>query len=109
VLLKQVLINLIGNAIKYIERPDGEIEVKVEAQGNWLRFEVRDNGPGIAPAYHQKIFQIFQTLQNRDLVESTGIGLAIVKKVVESQGGEVSISSNLGEGCTFSFTWPQSY
>ncbi|MGB8700198.1 MAG: ATP-binding protein, partial [Thermosynechococcaceae cyanobacterium] len=107
VLLKQVLTNLLSNALKYIGRPDGEIEVVVTDQGDQLQFEVKDNGPGIASEYHQRIFQIFQTLQGRDQVESTGIGLAIVKKAVENQGGEVTVSSTPGKGCNFIFTWPK--
>ena len=105
-LLQQVLTNLLSNAIKYIERSDGLIEVVVQEQGRQLQFEVIDNGPGIETQYHDKIFQMFQTLQSRDEVESTGIGLAIVKKVVESQGGEIRLVSAPGEGSTFIFTWP---
>ncbi|NJN23311.1 MAG: hypothetical protein HC810_01450 [Acaryochloridaceae cyanobacterium RL_2_7] len=78
-LLKQVLTNLLSNAIKYMHRSDGKISIQVQDE-NGLRFSVTDNGPGIAPEYHEKIFQMFQTLHSRDEIEGTGIGLAIVKK-----------------------------
>jgi signal transduction histidine kinase len=69
-------------------------------------FAITDNGPGIDPKFHQRIFEVFQTLQPRDLVEGSGIGLALVKKLVESRGGTVTVVSNPGEGSTFAFTWP---
>jgi len=129
--LQQVFANLIGNAIKYRERDDGRIEVTVEddVQGRtstqntrsahgagsvagamsdgFYRFTISDDGPGIAPEYHEKIFGIFQTLQSRDRVESTGVGLTLVKKIVEDQGGEITLNSSLGEGAMFQFTWPK--
>ncbi|RZK11591.1 MAG: hypothetical protein EOO56_28845, partial [Hymenobacter sp.] len=64
-------------------------------------------GPGIAPEYHERIFIIFQTLVERDALESTGVGLAIVKKIVERQGGRIWVESAEGEGATFFFTWPK--
>ena len=70
-----------------------------------FRANKKNNGKGIEPKYHQKIFTIFQTLEARDKKENTGIGLAIVKKVVESQGGAITVKSSLGEGTIFSFTW----
>ena len=66
-----------------------------------------DDGPGISPEYHQRIFGVFQTLASRDKVESTGIGLSIVKKLVEHQGGEISLESEPGKGSMFTFTWPK--
>jgi signal transduction histidine kinase len=74
-------------------------------QGNFYKFAVSDDGSGIAREYHQKIFGIFQTLESRDKIESTGIGLAIAKKIVENQGGEITLESELGQGTTFYFTW----
>lgn len=65
-----------------------------------------DNGPGIAPAYHERIFGIFQTLHPRDAVEGTGIGLSLVRKIVESRGGRVWVESAEGAGATFRFHWP---
>ncbi|MEL7351331.1 MAG: PAS domain S-box protein [Cyanobacteria bacterium P01_A01_bin.116] len=106
--LMQIFSNLIGNAIKYHDRADGHVQVSVRDEGAFYEFAVADDGPGIAPNYHEKVFTIFQTLQARDEVESTGIGLSIVKKAVTAEGGEVSLASALGEGATFRFTWPKS-
>jgi signal transduction histidine kinase len=66
---------------------------------------VTDNGPGIDPRYHDKVFGLFQTLEARDKVESTGIGLTIVKKIIEEQGGKIWIESEVGNGASFNFTW----
>lgn len=68
--------------------------------------QVRDNGPGIPEEHYQKIFEIFQTLQSRDVVESTGVGLAIVKKIVEEIGGKIKVYSEKGVGSIFEFSWP---
>lgn len=104
-LLQQVLTNLISNAIKYHHRPDGHITISVKELDSMVEFTVTDDGPGIAPDYHERIFAIFQTLESRDTVESTGIGLSIVKKIVEGQGGEITLASEPGKGSAFSFTW----
>ena len=106
-LLKQVLSNLIGNAIKYYDSPNPEVEILVEDYESCLHFTVIDNGLGIAPENHKKIFSIFQTLASREDLKGTGIGLTIVKKIVESRGGSVWVESELGRGSTFSFTWPK--
>lgn len=106
--LQQVLMNLIVNAIKHHhDKPRGRVIVSAEDRGAWWRFSVRDNGPGIDPRFHEKIFVIFQTLEPRDRVEGTGIGLALVKKIVESYGGSVSVESATGKGTAFHFTWPK--
>ncbi|MEM7768963.1 MAG: ATP-binding protein [Cyanobacteria bacterium P01_A01_bin.37] len=105
--LQQVLSNLIGNAIKYHDRSDGHVSVTAVERGNMVEFAIADDGPGIAPEHHERIFGMFQTLVSRDTVDSTGIGLSIVKKIVENQGGEVTLQSALGQGSTFSFTWPK--
>jgi PAS domain S-box-containing protein len=104
-LLSQVFSNLIGNAIKYHPRLDGWIKISCCDRGQYYEFSVTDDGRGIDPQHHEKVFQIFQTLQPRDKVESTGIGLAIVKKIVETEGGKISLESQLGKGSTFRFTW----
>jgi PAS domain S-box-containing protein len=106
-LLRQVLANLIGNAIKHHDRPDGHVQISVQEQESMCTFSVTDDGQGIALEYHQKIFGMFQTLEARDTVENTGVGLAIVKKIVESEGGTMQLESQLGTGTTFSFTWPR--
>jgi signal transduction histidine kinase/CheY-like chemotaxis protein len=104
-LLKQVFANLIGNAIKYHHRPNGRVEVLAIDREDLWQFTVIDDGPGIAPEHHHKIFGIFQTLRGRDDRRGTGVGLAIVKKIVESRGGSVWVESALGRGSAFSFTW----
>jgi len=105
--LQQVFANLIGNAIKYRARDDGRVVVSVEEADDFYRFCVSDDGPGIAEEFHAKVFQIFQTLQPRDKVEATGVGLTLVKKIIEDQGGEINLVSRLGEGAAFHFTWPK--
>jgi signal transduction histidine kinase len=104
---QQVWMNLLGNAFKHARREGAEISVRaVDRQTAW-EFAVADNGPGIAPQYHQRVFGIFQTLTARDKLEGTGIGLATVKKLVESEGGRVWVESDVGQGATFRFTWPK--
>ncbi len=105
--LSQVFANLIGNAIKYHQRDDGHIQISVEDAGDFCQFCVTDDGPGIAEEYHEKVFAIFQTLQACDTVESTGIGLSLVKKIIEEQGGKIELASAAGEGASFCFSWPK--
>jgi signal transduction histidine kinase len=106
--LDQVIRNLIGNAIKHHPSPDtGLITVAVHTLGNFLEFSICDNGSGIPEQYHQKIFQMFQTLRPRDEVEGSGMGLAMVKKIVEDQGGRVWLTSEVDRGSCFYFTWPR--
>ncbi|HEY9876666.1 MAG TPA: PAS domain S-box protein [Candidatus Obscuribacterales bacterium] len=107
--LEQIFMNLINNAIKHTQRPDAYIRLGVKEVGRYYEFSVTDNGPGIAPEYHQRIWGIFQTLESRDKVEGTGIGLSVVKKIVESRGGRVWIDSELGSGATFGFSWPKEF
>jgi len=107
VALQQILMNLISNALKHARRPDVEVRVEARETGEAWAFCVRDNGPGIAPEFHDRVWGIFQTLEARDKVESTGIGLAIVKKIIEGRGGRVWIESVQGEGASFFFTWPK--
>ena len=106
-LLSQVLSNLISNAIKHHDRSDGRIEIAVTPKGNSYEFSVTDDGPGIAPDDREKVFGIFETLKSRDAQESTGIGLSIVKKIVETEGGQIVLESDTGMGATFRFTWPK--
>jgi signal transduction histidine kinase len=104
--LRQVFLNLIGNAIKHHDRPDGRIEITIQEQDEFYEFLVTDDGPGIPPVFHTKIFQMFQTLKPRDEVEGSGIGLAIVQKVVQGQGGSVCVESDgVHRGTTMRFTW----
>jgi PAS domain S-box-containing protein len=103
--LEQVFSNLIGNAIKHHPHLDGKVQISALDRGSTCEFTIADDGKGIAPEYHDKIFGIFQTLEPRDRNENTGIGLAIVKKIVEHHGGKIKIESQEGKGASFSFTW----
>lgn len=105
--LDQVFSNFISNAIKYNSNPQPQIQVTGKDLGKEYQFGVVDNGPGIPPEFYEKVFVIFQTLQARDTVESTGVGLAIVKKIVEEKGGRVWIESEVGKGSAFYFTLPK--
>ncbi|MEL6384157.1 MAG: PAS domain S-box protein [Cyanobacteria bacterium J06626_18] len=105
--LEQVFSNLISNAIKHRDHDDGCVQITAQDQGNFIQFAVIDDGPGIDPQYHDRIFAIFQTLKARDELESTGIGLSIVKKIIEAGGGKIQLESALGKGATFRFTWPK--
>lgn len=106
-LLSQVFSNLISNAVKHHDRTNGHVTISVGEAGEFYRFTVADDGPGIAPQYHEKIFGIFQTLQSRDTLESTGVGLALVKKIIEVQGCTYDLQSDVGQGVSVSFTWPK--
>ena len=106
--LQQVFQNFISNSIKFIDKPKGLIEVLYEEKEHLHQFSIKDNGPGIEEAYFQKIFQIFQKLDaNKDDYDSTGIGLSIIKRIVELNGGNISVESQVGIGSTFSFTIPK--
>jgi PAS domain S-box-containing protein len=105
--LQQIFLNLIGNGLKHARRHDAVIEVSAREDGAFQEFTVKDNGGGIPPEYQSRIWGIFQTLEARDKVEGTGIGLALVKKLVESAGGRVWVESEPGEGAAFKFTWPR--
>jgi light-regulated signal transduction histidine kinase (bacteriophytochrome) len=102
--LEQVFQNLFSNAVKFMDKPEGKITIGCLDDGAFWKFSVADNGPGIDEKDHEKIFQIFQILASSDEQESTGVGLAIVKKIVEFYGGEIWVESTVGEGSTFLFT-----
>jgi PAS domain S-box-containing protein len=106
--LRQVLANLLDNALMHHPRLDGNVAVSVADRGRWYEFTIQDDGNGIDPSYHDKIFTIFQTLEPRDVRESTGIGLAIIKKILETEGGSIKVESQVGEGAAFKFTWLKS-
>jgi PAS domain S-box-containing protein len=104
---QQIFLNLIGNAIKHNDKKDIEITISSEETSTHWKFSIHDNGPGIDARFHEKVFVIFQTLKARDEFESTGIGLAIVKKLVEEAGGTIWVESTIGAGATFFFTLPK--
>ncbi len=104
---QQLFQNLLSNAVKYIEKPAGRVTLTCVAADGFWHFSIADNGPGIEEKYFERVFQLFQTLAPRDEVESTGVGLAVVKKIVETEGGRIWIESVLGHGATFHFTLPR--
>jgi signal transduction histidine kinase len=104
--LEQLLRNLLTNAVKYMgDTPTPAIEVGAAGRGSTVEVWVRDTGIGIDHAYHERIFEIFQRLKQIS-ADGTGVGLAIVKKIVERVGGRIWVESAPGEGSTFRFTWP---
>ncbi len=102
--VQQVFQNLISNAIKYMDKPNGTVHIQCADDGTHWRFSVADNGPGIEQRHFERIFQLFQTLAPRDKVESTGVGLSLVKKIVEMYRGKIWVESSVGNGTTFWFT-----
>ena len=105
IFLFQVFSNLISNAIKYNDKENGVVKIYYEDHHGHYEFFVADNGPGISQIYHDRIFLIFQTLKERDSMESTGVGLAIVKKILDSRKETINIASEANKGTVFSFTW----
>lgn len=105
-MLSQVFANLISNAFKHHDRTDGRIQISCQERGDLYEFAVSDDGPGIPPEQHDRVFVIFQSTKGQNNPDSTGIGLSIVKKIVETAGGHIWVES-LGRGATFYFTWPQ--
>jgi PAS domain S-box-containing protein len=103
----QVFQNLLSNAVKYMDKPNGQIKIGCVEQVAFWKFSVTDNGSGIEKRHFERIFKLFQTLSPCDGAENTGIGLSIVKKIVELNGGSVSVESEVGKGSTFVFTLPK--
>jgi signal transduction histidine kinase len=105
--IQQVFYNLISNAVRYMGKPEGFVNIDCKDDGDFWKISVTDNGSGIEEKYFSKIFEIFQMLSLRDETENIGIGLSIVKKVVELYNGRVWVESEVGKGSTFSFTLPK--
>lgn len=105
--LELVFQNLLTNAVTFMDKTKGLIKVGCVEQGDFWKFYVCDNGPGIDQKYFDKIFRIFQTLPKKDEPETAGIGLAVVKKIVELYGGKIWVESQPGSGSTFFFTFPR--
>lgn len=106
VALHEVFQNLVTNAISHHDRDDPNVEIDVRAEGDCAVIAVRDDGPGIDPAFQEKVFEIFQTVRSRDEHESSGVGLAIVQKTVLHHGASISLKSGPERGCTFTVRWP---
>ena len=105
---EQVMSNIVGNAFKYHPvRAEAIVRVRIRSSGTHYRFSIVDNGPGIEPRYRERIFEMFQTLQPKDAIESTGVGLSIVRKCVESVGGTVRVDANPRGGAIFHVEWPK--
>ena len=107
--ITQIFQNLLTNAVKYMDKPEGRIVVAHQDLGDAWQFSVTDNGPGIEERHFDRIFKIFQTLVRRDEFESTGVGLTLVKKIVELYGGKIWLESELACGSTFHFTLPKQH
>lgn len=106
--LRQILLNLINNALKHHDEKTGKVTVDARVDGDRLHCQVQDDGAGIDPKYHSKIFGLFQTLKSRDEVEASGLGLAIIHKLLERLGGKISVESNPDtmRGTSFVFDVP---
>lgn len=104
--LHQTIQNLVDNAIKFMDKPRGRIQITCRRVGGAWEFTFSDNGPGIAPRYHEKVFQLFQRLENSPDQPGAGIGLALVKRIIETRGGRIHLASEEGHGTAFQFTWP---
>lgn len=104
ILIDQLMQNLLTNTVKHHERDDGNVEVTVKDKGSFWEFSVKDDGPGIPEAFRKKVFGVFQTYKP-PTADSTGIGLALCKKIVEENGCEIWFESEPGKGTNFLWTW----
>ena len=105
--IHKVFYNLIENAVKFMDKSEGQITIDCEDEIHFWKFSISDNGPGIEKQHHERIFQLFQTLGDSDRSENTGAGLTFVRKIVELYDGRVWLISKAGQGTTFFFTWPK--
>lgn len=104
--IEQVFLNLIGNAVKHNDKNEnGRVDILCEQQDKGYLFRFRDNGPGIEPQHYDRVFQMYQRVGNTD-IDGSGMGLAIVKKQIESHRGSIHLDSNPGDGVTFTVVWP---
>jgi signal transduction histidine kinase len=101
-----VMLNLLSNAIKHHDSGNAKIEIKAKNGASGSVITIQDNGPGIAPKDRDRIFKLFETLKPRDEVEGSGMGLSVVKKIVEHYGGNIKVESNQPRGTKFIINWP---
>jgi len=106
--IRQVFQNFLDNAIKFSDKPEGRIRILSRREGNGWEFSIIDNGPGIPARFHDKIFRLFQRLDLLPNRPGAGVGLAVIKRIIESRGGQIQLVSEEGQGTTFRFTWPDS-
>jgi light-regulated signal transduction histidine kinase (bacteriophytochrome) len=106
-MILQIFQNLVSNAVKYMDKSMGKIEVGSIMENDSIKFFVSDNGPGIPAKYFEKIFEIFNKIHQNTKADSTGVGLAIVKKIVEQKGGRIWVESELTKGSVFYFSLPK--
>lgn len=104
--LEQIIRNLLNNAMKHHDRGQGELQVTIKNNQTYLDISITDDGPGIPEEHQQKVFELFHTLKPRDQVEGSGLGLSIIKKILDRYGCSYELSSEGERGLTFSFTWP---
>lgn len=104
--LQTILLNLVDNALKHHDRETGHVKVGFALLGDMVEITVTDDGPGIPEAYHDKVFDLFQTLRPKDEFEASGMGLAIVQKHVVTAGGDIKIISSGDRGTIFRISWP---
>ena len=109
--LRRILMNLLNNAVKHHDLDHGNIKISVHYDASKIVIMFGDDGVGIEPQYHDQIFELFQRLQSQDIVEGSGLGLSLVRKLVERHGGKISVISNpaVARGTTFKFDWPVTY
>lgn len=108
--LEQIFGNLLNNAVKHHDCEEGSVTITWIEKSGYIEFSILDDGPGIPEAFHEKIFVMFQTLKPRDVTEGTGLGMSIIRKLTELQGGNIWVESIEGQrGTTFKFTWPKVY
>ncbi|WP_156799294.1 sensor histidine kinase [Oceanicola granulosus] len=105
--IQMILLNLIGNAIKHHDQQHGSVDVSARDAGAMHVIRIEDDGPGIPPKYHEKVFEMFQTLKPRDHVDGSGMGLALVKKQTEVAGGSIRLYSDGQRGSAFELHWPK--
>ena len=102
-----MLHNLIDNAVKFIDKPEGYVVIDCAEKENFWEFSIKDNGPGIERQHFEKIWTLFQTLDIRDKTENAGVGLTMVRKIVELYEGKCWLKSEVGKGSTFYFAMPK--